>query len=300
MSLTLSATNALRFVERLTLLRNRPELRTPHGIALTVRSGLLGSWTPDEIRCFAEGVGLDGGLVEKALKWNWRGDKPRRTPTGHAASFVRRMIEAGEREDPSRILRRLSPVEIPDGLADQRRVFLEAIHSDWRGRHPSEMPSGLSVPVNQQTEDGCDLLNCRNAVVSFGELPLHGQLAFFAGVVREGSLPLKAVVCAHSRRFGVSRAYGVVRLAECRDRIPGRQPPGTVVREETNLADCDVYLDGWRELGRWLASDPDPRCRCDLSASDPHDRVYCPGEDRDWLVRLLWATGYDHYVENVF
>ena len=41
MSLTLNATNAMHFVERLTLMRNRPELRTPHGIALAVRTGLL-------------------------------------------------------------------------------------------------------------------------------------------------------------------------------------------------------------------------------------------------------------------
>ena len=100
MSLTLNATNAMRFVERLALLRNRPELRTPHGIALAVRTGLLGSWTPDEIRGLAEGVGLDRLLVENALKWNWRGDKPRRVPTGRAASFVRRMIATGG-PDPS-------------------------------------------------------------------------------------------------------------------------------------------------------------------------------------------------------
>ena len=299
----LDATYAMGYVSMMSIMREHPEARTEFNIAQLTRMGMLGSFTPQAIETFAEGQGLDLGLVKRYLEV-WARRKSRSSPTQWERTYVRRMISLGRRIDAetSWILRRLSPVPIERSLAGQRLAFLRAVHSDWRGVLPEEEKQTLAVRVNQLAKGGVNLLNCRNAVISFPKLPLRKQYAFFVGVIRSGTLPLKAIVCASNRRFGRTWIFGVIRLAECPDRIPGHQPPDTIVRDRLEYADYEKYLEQWRGLAPWLFSDPDPAFRCDLSASNPHDTVFVPGraEKKGWLVRLLWAVERDHYGECLF
>ena len=295
-----ATTCARAYVEMRATLRKRPETRTEFNVSHLVRMGLLSSVDPEEICGFAEGLGLNLGLVKRHIVI-WSRRSSRSSPTQWERTYVRRMIALGRRlnAETSRLLRKLSPVPIERDLAAQRLVFLQAIHSDWRGVLPEDEKQTLAVRVNQLAEDGVNLLNCRNAVISLPDLPLRKQYAFVSGAIRSGTLPFKAVICASNSRFGRSWIFGVIGLAECPDRIPGQQPPNTIVRERMEPADHEKYLEQWRGLAPWLFSDLDPAFRCDLSAANPHDTVWVPGSDekKGWLVRLLWAVEHDHYGE---
>ena len=299
----LGMTCAMTYVKLMATMRKSPETRTEFNVSLLVRTGLLGSFDPEEICNYAEGLGLNLGLVKRHIEI-WSRRKSRSSPTRWERTYVRRMIALGRRinAETSRILRKLSPVPIERDPAAQRLAFLRAIHPDWRGILPEDEKQTLAVRVNQLAEDGVNLLNCRNAVISFPKLSLRKQYAFFTGVIRSGTLPLKAVICASNSRFGRNWLFGVIGLAECPDRIPGQQPPNTIVRERMEPADHEKYLEQWRGLAPWLFSDPDPAFRCDLSAANPLDAVFVPGRDekKGWLVRLLWAVEYDHYGECLF
>lgn len=296
-------TRFMSFFEYLARFGKDPRFVSVPTVALAICQARMSGFSREEREDCLAGRGVGREIVSEAEAWLSRRCGTLRV-TGPERLFVRRMIEAGRRWSGSEGVRleTVSPVAMGRDADRQRRLFLETLHADWRGLPIEDEIDQRNVPINQLSSDGVSLLNCRHALLVFPEMTLRDQYLFFLGTVMAGALPLKAVVCETSMRFGRTWLHGIVRLSECPDRVPGLQPANKPVREDLRIEDCDLYFDQVRDLYRWTRSDPDSRYRCSIDLVDPYVTVMLPGTDpvRGCASRVLFLASPGQFPDALF
>lgn len=231
---------------------------------------------------------------------------------------------------------RVSPQRIPDTPAEQAAAQILLIGADWRWkvwaghgyqarnaaavryadewadylRHGGEIPPLVCANQVSGLPSGGGSFRCdetvaafRHVRIEFDELPLPLQAAFWLGVWRSRSLPLRCVTFS-----GGKSLHALLRIEECPDRVPGANG-GHPVRETANAADLDFYRRQWGALARALATDPDAALRCDINAPNPSSMIrlgghlrteYKGGRHAPTWQRLLFMLPPDMENDQIF